>query len=178
MEVGALGGDCGAEGRRWIGGRVSREGRRTEGCRWMGEAVSGDRRTEGRRWVGEREPSSREDDGLDGRRKEGEGAPGGDCGLDGRRRVGERVSRGDGEAIGVRVLILRLPPGRGIVEGVTTFGDSSSLCGGRGGWDTGLLLSDGAGLRTPFLEGARLGALLDGNVDVLALLLRRGLLTA
>jgi len=118
MEEGALGGDLGVEGRRWMGERVSREG---EGCG-----------IEGRRWTGEREEI--EDGGLDGRRRVGERASGGDCGLEGRRRMGERVSRRDKAGTGDRVLIL--PPCRGI-EGTTTFGLSSGLCvwvreGGRG----------------------------------------------
>ena len=117
MEEGALVGDCGFEGRRWMGERVSREG-----CG-----------IDGRRWTGERESIG--GCGLDGRRRMGDRASGGDCGLEGRRRMGERVSRGDGAGTADRVLIP--PPGRGI-EGTTAFEVSSGLCvcvreGGRGG---------------------------------------------
>lgn len=118
MEEGALEGDRGVEGRRWMGERVSRGG-----CG-----------IDGRRWTGERE--SVEDCALDGRRREGERASGGDCGLEGRRWTEERVSRGDGARAADRVLMI-LPPRRGI-EGTATFGVSSGLwvCvreGGRGG---------------------------------------------
>lgn len=76
--------------------------------------------------------------------------------------MGERVSMGDEAGTADRVLILRG------IEGTTAFGVSCGLCVcvrevGRGGWGTGLLLRDGAGLRTPFLEGARLGTPLDGD---------------
>src|SRR6266852_8915289 len=125
MEEGALGGDLGVEGRRWMGERVSRGGRGLDGRRVMGEgAPGGDWGAEGRRWPGER--VSREGCGLDGRRWAGERVSREDCGLDGRRRMGERASRRDGAGTADRVPILILPPGRGM-EGTTTFRVSSGL---------------------------------------------------